>query len=101
MKRSSAKVRAGKTMNEQRTTRPSGKIPQETPERAPRGWAEEQKPIADSSGISLLLVDGYQPPALSIANNNSICEALQSSPKHVGLCDPFCGAAHSRAINAN
>jgi diguanylate cyclase (GGDEF)-like protein len=37
---------------------------------------------------------------LSIANNNSICEALQSSPEHVGLCDPFCGAAHDRATRA-
>jgi len=101
MKRSSAEVRAGKMKNDQRPTSGSGKIPQETPERAPKGWPEEQKSIAESSGISLLLVDGYQPPALSIANNNSICEALQSSPEHVGLCDPFCGGAHSRAINAN
>ncbi|MDX6305644.1 MAG: hypothetical protein QOI77_2613 [Blastocatellia bacterium] len=101
MKRSSADVRAGKTTSAKRTTSQSGKIPQETPERAPKGWAEKQKSIAESSGISLLLVDGYQPPALSIANNNSICEALQSSAEHVGLCDPFCGAAHSRAVNAN
>lgn len=101
MKRSSADVRAGKTTSAKRPTSRSGKIPQETPERAPKGWAEKQKSIAESSGISLLLVDGYQPPALSITNNNSICEALQSSAEHVGLCDPFCGAAHSRAVNAN
>src|SRR6266853_5333673 len=100
MKRSSAEVRASKTMNGERPKR-AGKIPQETPERAPIGWAEMQKSIAESSGISLLLIEGYQPPALSIANNNSICEALQSSPEHVGLCDPFCGAAHSRAVSAN
>ncbi|MDX6500221.1 MAG: hypothetical protein QOG23_3481 [Blastocatellia bacterium] len=101
MKRSSADVRAGKTTSAKRPTSRSGKIPQETPERCPKGWAEKQKSIAESSGISLLLVDGYQPPALSITNNNSICEALQSSAEHVGLCDPFCGAAHSRAVNAN
>lgn len=80
------------------------RIPQEAPERAPaalNGWAEVQKSIAESSGISLLLVEGYQPPALSIANNNSICDALQSSPEHVGLCDPFCGAAYDRAVSAN
>ena len=75
-------------------------IAQELPERAPRGWAETQQTIADSSGISLLLVEGVQPPALAISNNNSICEALQSSPKHVKLCDPYCGAAHSRATSA-
>jgi diguanylate cyclase (GGDEF)-like protein len=77
----------------------SASIPQEAPERAPAGWADVQKTIAESSGISLLLVDGYQPPALAISNNNSICEALQSSPEHVGLCDPFCGTAHQRAID--
>jgi diguanylate cyclase (GGDEF)-like protein len=100
MKRSSAEVRASKTTNGERSRR-AGKIPQAAPERAPISWAGTQKSIAESSGISLLLVEGYQPPALSIANNNSICEALQSSLEHVGLCDPFCGAAHSRAVNAN
>ena len=72
-------------------------IMQEEPERAPQGWAPVQQSIAESSGIALLLVEGYQPPALVIANNNSICEALQSSPEHVRLCDPFCGIAHNRA----
>jgi diguanylate cyclase (GGDEF)-like protein len=72
-------------------------IMQEEPERAPQGWAPVQQSIAESSGIALLLVEGYQPPALAIANNNSICEALQSSPEHVRLCDPFCGIAHNRA----
>src|SRR5256885_16183235 len=76
-------------------------IVQETPERAPEGWAPIQQSVAGSSGISLLLVEGHQPPALSIANNNSICEALQSSPAHVGLCDPFCGVAHERATSGN
>ncbi len=99
MKRSSAALRASKTVSGERPRR-AGKIPQETLERTPIGWASEQKSIAESSGISLLLVEGYQPPALSMSNNNSICEALQSSPEHVGLCDPFCGAAHSRAISA-
>jgi diguanylate cyclase (GGDEF)-like protein len=75
-------------------------ISQEAPERSPEGWAEIQTSIAESSGISLLLVEGYQPPALAVANNNSICEALQSSPAHVTLCDPFCGAAHERARDA-
>lgn len=83
-----------------RNAKRSRAIKQVVPERAPRGWAAIQKSIADSSGISLLLVEGHQPPALAIANNNSICEALQSSPEHVGLCDPFCGTAHDRAISA-
>jgi diguanylate cyclase (GGDEF)-like protein len=97
MKRSKSETINRKT--EERSSR-SALIPQEVPEGAPARWAEVQKSIADSSGISLLLVQGYQPPALSIANNNSICEALQSSPEHVGLCDPFCGAAHDRATRA-
>ncbi len=79
----------------------SKSVAQELPERAPAGWAKVQESIASSSGISLLLVEGHQPPALAIANNNSICAALQSSPNHVGLCDPYCGAAHSRAVNAD
>lgn len=82
-------------MNEKRVAQAEPLI-QETPERAPKGWAAAQKSIADSSGISVLLVDGHQPPALAISNNNSICQALQSSSQHVGLCDPFCGAAHDR-----
>ncbi|HEX3085634.1 MAG TPA: diguanylate cyclase [Pyrinomonadaceae bacterium] len=78
-----------------------GLIPQQSAEPAPPGWAEVQKEIADASTITLLLVEGYQPPALAIANNNSICEALQSSPTHVKLCDPYCGEAHQRASAAN
>ncbi len=101
MKRSSAEVRPRKTMNDERKRSPSAKISQEAPERAPNGWSEVQKSIAESSGISLLLVEGHQPPALAISNNNSICQALQSSPEYVRLCDPFCGAAHGRAVNAN
>jgi len=96
MKRLSAEVREVKAAKDGRARRA-----QEAPERAPAGWAQVQKSIAESSGISLLLVEGHQPPALSISNNNSICEALQSSPEYVGLCDPFCGAAHERATGAN
>src|SRR6266849_7839818 len=76
-------------------------IEQEVPDRALKGWAGVQESIAESSGLALLLVDGYQPPAVVVANNNSICNALQSSPDYVGLCDPYCGAAHSRATGAN
>lgn len=72
-------------------------IEQEAPERAPRDWGEVQQSVAQDSGLALLLVEGYQPPALVVSNNNSICEALQSSPEHVRLCDPFCGLAHKRA----
>src|ERR1041384_2876002 len=72
-------------------------IPQQLPERAPAGWAEVQTRLAAQSGISILLVEGHQPPALAVTNNNSICHALQSSPDHGKLCDPFCGEAHARA----
>ena len=92
MKRSNSKARG---------TRTDALVPQQSPEAAPAGWAEIQREIAEASGISLLLVNGHQPPALAVANNNSICEALQSSPKHIKLCDPFCGEAHARAIAGN
>jgi len=81
-------------------TEPSGDMPPNSQERAPFGWDEVQQSVAESSGISLLLVQGHQPPALAVSNNNSICSALQSSPRHVGLCDPFCGEAHARAMTA-
>src|SRR5438309_1285333 len=83
-------------MTERKLAHPPA-IKQETPERAPNGWPPVQESIAQSSGIALLLVEGHQPPALALANNNSICETLQSSPEHVRLCDPYCGIAHSRA----
>lgn len=75
-------------------------IIQEHPEDAPPGWLELQEQLANSLGLSLLLVDGRQPPAVAVANNNSICHAFQSSPEHVGLCDPYCGDAHRRAMSA-
>jgi diguanylate cyclase (GGDEF)-like protein len=73
---------------------------QERREDAPPAWLEMQDSLAEASSLALLLVDGYQPPALAISNNNSICHAFQSSPEHVRLCDPYCGMAHSRAMEA-
>ncbi|HSQ23782.1 MAG TPA: PocR ligand-binding domain-containing protein, partial [Pyrinomonadaceae bacterium] len=96
MKRANKKATSAGEQNEQ-----PGLISQESSERAPSGWHEVQRSIAESSGISLLLVAGYQPPALAVSNNNSICNALQSSPRHVKLCDPYCGEAHARATAAD
>lgn len=67
---------------------------------APEGWVEAQDSLAAAAGLSLLLVNGPQPPALCVSNNNSICHAFQSSPTHVRLCDPYCGQAHERAHKA-
>jgi diguanylate cyclase (GGDEF)-like protein len=83
--------------------KPPGGIPQivqEHPEDAPAGWAMVQEKLAAKAGLSLLLVDGRQPPALVASNNNSICRAFQSSMEYVGLCDPYCGDAHRRALSA-
>jgi diguanylate cyclase (GGDEF)-like protein len=79
---------------------PREPIPQEHPADAPPGWATEQDVLAGKSGVSLLLVEGHQPPAIVISNNNSICAALQSSPEHVKLCDPYCGEAHRLAMGS-
>lgn len=73
---------------------------QERREDAPPAWLELQDSLAESSALALLLVDGYQPPAVAVSNNNSICRTFQSSPEYVRLCDPYCGAAHSRATEA-
>ena len=59
-----------------------------------------QEKLAAGAGLSLLLVDGKQPPALVASNNNSICHAFQSSLEYVSLCDPYCGDAHRRALSA-
>jgi diguanylate cyclase (GGDEF)-like protein len=67
---------------------------------APPGWADTQESLAAAAGLSILLVAGHQPPALLVSNNNSICQAFQSSPEHVHLCDPFCGRAFERAREA-
>ena len=81
---------------------PKGKtaLVQEIPGDAPVGWAEVQERMAEAAGLSVLLVDGYQPPAVVVSNNNSICHAFQSSPDYVKLCDPYCGQAHKRALSA-
>jgi diguanylate cyclase (GGDEF)-like protein len=73
---------------------------QERREDAPPAWPETQDSLAEASSLALLLVDGYQPPALAVSNNNSICHTFQSSPEHVRLCDPYCGMAHARAMEA-
>src|SRR3712207_2100031 len=73
---------------------------QERREDAPPDWLEVQDSLAESASLALLLVDGYQPPALVVSNNNSICHTFQSSPEYVRLCDPYCGVAHSRAMEA-
>jgi diguanylate cyclase (GGDEF)-like protein len=74
--------------------------PQEHREDAPPSWAEIQDSLAAASGLAVLLVDSYQPPAVVVSNNNSICQTFQTSPEHVELCDPYCGSAHSRAMKA-
>jgi diguanylate cyclase (GGDEF)-like protein len=73
---------------------------QEHREDAPPAWAEVQDGLAATSGLALLLVDGHQPPAVVVSNNNSICRAFQASPEHVKLCDPYCGVAHAEAMKA-
>ncbi|MFL6331962.1 MAG: diguanylate cyclase [Pyrinomonadaceae bacterium] len=81
------------------TTPPSvGAAQSETSAELPHGWAEAQEGLASSSGLALLLVEGRQPPALAVSNNNSICHAFQSSPAHAHLCQPDCGEAHARAL---
>jgi diguanylate cyclase (GGDEF)-like protein len=75
-------------------------IPQEHSQDAPEGWTAVQEKLAESLNLTVLLVDGHQPPALALSNNNSICHAFQSSPDYVSLCDPYCGDAHRLAISA-
>src|ERR1043165_4492439 len=66
----------------------------------PPGWPEMQDSLVSSAGLSILLVEGPQPTALHVSNNNSICRAFQSSSTHRRLCDPYCGNAFERARQA-
>src|SRR5437588_13047515 len=66
----------------------------------PARWVEVLEELAASSGLSLLTVEGRQPPSLAVANNNSICHAFQSSHAHAHPCQPDCGEAHFRAQSA-
>lgn len=68
--------------------------------KCPDGWAEVQASLAAANGLSILLVSDHQPPVIAVSNNNSICQAFQSSPDYVRLCDPFCGKAYERAAEA-
>ena len=69
-------------------------------EDVPPGWADTQERLASATGLAILLVAGHQPPQLTLTNNNSICQAFQSSPAHAHLCDPYCGEAFNRAHEA-
>ena len=79
---------------------PTAPNTQEHREDAPPAWPEVQDGLAATSGLALLLVDGHQPPAVVVSNNNSICRAFQTSAEHAQLCDPYCGAAHAEAARA-
>ena len=72
------------------------KKPLQVPE---SGAAETLEKLSSSYGISLLLVDGHQPPELKAANDNSICRAFQSSPSHGHLCEQYCGNAYTRVAS--
>jgi diguanylate cyclase (GGDEF)-like protein len=64
---------------------------------APPAWVAAQPPLAARTGLAVLLVAGRQPPQLTVVNNNSVCQAFQSSATHAHLCDPYCGEAFARA----
>lgn len=60
-----------------------------------------QEGLAATSGLALLTVEGQEPPVLAVSNNNSICQAFQTSQAHAHLCQPDCGEAYFRATEAN
>jgi diguanylate cyclase (GGDEF)-like protein len=79
---------------------PIALIPQENRAAAPPSWPEIQDSLAETSGLAVLLVEGQQPPAIAVSNNNSVCHTFQTSPEYSQLCEPYCGAAHARATQA-
>jgi diguanylate cyclase (GGDEF)-like protein len=87
-------------MDEQSAPEREDSIAQTSSAEPPADWSRRQDALAAATGLSILLIEGRQPPALHISNNNSICHAFQASPEHVKLCDPYCGVAHERALKA-
>ncbi|HEV2914050.1 MAG TPA: diguanylate cyclase [Pyrinomonadaceae bacterium] len=85
---------------ERETTQSSSQQPKHQQQQCPPGWAELQESLASAAGLSILLVEGHQPPAVHVSNNNSICRAFQSSDTRRRLCDPYCGVAYERAMSA-
>lgn len=65
-----------------------------------QAWQKTQDALAERAGLSVLVVEGHQPPALAVSNNNSICRVVQSSATHAERCEPFCGAAFQKATEA-
>lgn len=53
---------------------------------------------AQEPDVALIVVSGHQPPSLAQANNNSFCHAIQSSPAHAHLCEPYCGKAFYQTL---
>lgn len=74
--------------------------PQENRAAAPPSWPEIQDSLAETSSLAILLVEGHQPPAIAVSNNNSVCHVFQTSPEYSQLCEPYCGAAHTQATKA-
>lgn len=63
-------------------------------------WQKMQDALAERAGLSVLVIEGHQPPALAVSNNNSICRVVQSSATHAERCEPFCGEAFQKAMEA-
>ncbi len=88
-------------MMDEQAAREERETEQVQPQSAPANWADAQHSLAAASGLSLLLVEGSQPPALAVSNNNSICQAFQTSSTHAHLCEAYCGQAFTRAMEAH
>lgn len=72
----------------------------EETEKERKNWQRKQDRLAERAGLSVLVVEGHQPPALAVSNNNSICRVVQSSATHAERCEPFCGTAFEKATEA-
>lgn len=67
---------------------------------ATRTLADSLRALAADVNLAILLVEGAQLPQLLIENNNSVCAQMQSSPASAARCVPYCGEAHTRAVEA-
>jgi diguanylate cyclase (GGDEF)-like protein len=64
------------------------------------GWFRLQRSLAEQTGLALGTFESDGSVIGKIENDNSICQAMMSSPEHARLCATDCGRAFSGTIEA-
>ncbi len=60
---------------------------------ATKTWRNAQDKLADENGLAIALVESKGLSAITVSNQNSICQTFLTSQEHSRFCEPFCGNA--------